>query len=138
MYRVSPFTYIIEAMLSAGVSNAQVSCADNEFLVFNPPSDRTCGTYMQRYIDQNGGYLVDSSATSNCSYCSVGETNSFLTALSIDPSHAWRDFGLLWVYIVVNIMGALFFYWLVRMPKKAQIAKEVQVTVDGTGGSEKA
>lgn len=130
MYRVSPFTYIIEAMLSTGISNAQVRCADNELLVFNPPSDQTCATYMQRYIDQNGGYLEDSSATSNCSYCSVGETNSFLTALSIDPSHAWRDFGLLWVFIVANIIGALSLYWLVRVPKKAQIAKEEQVTVD--------
>lgn len=30
----------------------------------------------------------------------------------------WMDFGLLWIYIVFNVVGALFLYWLVRVPKK--------------------
>ncbi|KAJ7285824.1 hypothetical protein C8J57DRAFT_1216146 [Mycena rebaudengoi] len=32
-------------------------------------------------------------------------------------SEQWRNFGILWVFIGVNILGAFFFYWLARVPK---------------------
>lgn len=34
------------------------------------------------------------------------------------------SFGLMWVYIIFNIFGALVLYWLVRVPKKAKAEKE--------------
>ncbi|KAH8805062.1 ABC transporter CDR4 [Xylogone sp. PMI_703] len=126
MYRVSPFTYLIESMLATGVRDTTVICAENELLRFNPPSGQTCGNYMERYIASMGGYLFDSSATSNCSFCSISSTNTFLAGLSANPDNTWRDFGLLWVYIAFNIFGALFLYWLIRVPKKTEIATEEQ------------
>jgi len=38
MYRVSPFTYLVEGLLGNGVAHAPVHCADNEFLQFTAPS----------------------------------------------------------------------------------------------------
>ncbi|RFU27150.1 hypothetical protein B7463_g9178, partial [Scytalidium lignicola] len=137
MYRVSPFTYLIESMLATGVSDTNVVCANNEYLRFNPPAGQTCGVYMDRYIAQNGGYLVDSSATSNCSFCPISNTNSFLAGLSADSDNTWRDFGLLWVYITFNVFGALFLYWLVRVPKKTEIAKEEQTLTVASTNEEK-
>lgn len=96
MYRVSPFTYLVEGMLSTGVANQKVTCAANEYLTFQPPSGQTCGAYMQKYITAVGGYLQQPSATSNCKYCTYDSTNVFLSAVSADYAHSWRDFGILW------------------------------------------
>lgn len=32
-------------------------------------------------------------------------------------SNRWRDFGILFAYIIFNIFMAVFLYWLVRVPK---------------------
>lgn len=117
MYRVSPFTYMVSGMLSVGVANTNVVCAANEYLHFDPPDGKQCGEYMEPFRMVWGGYAQDPNATSDCSYCSMGETNVFLATVHANYDDAWRNFGILWVYIIVNIAGALFFYWLARVPK---------------------
>ncbi|KIX04357.1 uncharacterized protein Z518_05225 [Rhinocladiella mackenziei CBS 650.93] len=116
MYRVSPFTYLVEGLLGNGVAHAPVTCADNEFLRFNAPAGSTCGEYLQPYISAAGGYLVNANAT-NCEFCSLDSTNTFLSSANISFSHRWRDFGILFVYIGFNIFAAVAIYWLARMPK---------------------
>ncbi|KAI1483164.1 ABC transporter ABCl1 [Daldinia eschscholtzii] len=80
MYRVSPFTYLVSAMLSTAVANTQVNCANNEFVHFDPPNNTTCGQYLQDYITATGGYIQEGTEdfTSNCSFCTVRETNAYL------------------------------------------------------------
>lgn len=118
MYRVSPFTYLVSAMLSTGVSGADAVCEAVEFLKFTPPANQTCGDYMGPYIKLAGtGYLQDPTATAECAFCTVSKTNSFLSQISSDFADAWRNFGLMWVYIAANIFGAVFIYWLARVPK---------------------
>ncbi|TKA48943.1 hypothetical protein B0A54_01019 [Friedmanniomyces endolithicus] len=124
IFIVSPFTYLVEGMLSVGVANTQVACAANEFVTFRPPAGQTCSAYMQQYISAAGGYLQDPSATSECNYCTYSDTNVFLRAVSANYAHVWRDYGILWVYIIVNACGAVFFYWLARVPKKSKAKKE--------------
>ncbi|KAJ7621201.1 ATP binding cassette transporter [Roridomyces roridus] len=118
MYRVSPFTYFVEGMLVTALANTNVVCADAELLRFNPPSGQTCGDYMSTFISQAGGYLIDSAATDNCSFCNVADTNVFLAGVSTSFSHRWRDFAIIWVYIIFNTAAALGLYWLLRVPKK--------------------
>jgi ABC-type multidrug transport system permease subunit len=126
MYRVSPFTYLVSGVMSTGLANTKVVCADVEYLHFDPPSPQTCGAYLNEYINSFGGYLLDTNATTDCSFCSLSDTNSFLAQVSSYYSQRWRNFGLLFVYIAVNIAGAIFFYWLVRVPKnsKKKVKKE--------------
>jgi len=117
MYRVSPFTYLISGMLSTGVANTNVKCAVNEFLHFPPPNGQTCGQYMSSYIASSGGYLQDPDSITNCSFCSVSDTNIFLASLGSYYSQAWRNYGIMWAYILFNIAGAVLLYWLIRVPK---------------------
>jgi ABC-type multidrug transport system permease subunit len=126
MYRVSPFTYLVSGVMSTGIANTQVVCADIEYLHFDPPSGETCGTYLNDYIKGMGGYLLDTNATTDCSFCSLSDTNTFLSQVSSYYSQRWRNFGLLFVYIAFNVAGAIFFYWLVRVPKnsKKKVKKE--------------
>jgi hypothetical protein len=73
---------------------------------------------MASYIDATGGYLENPDSTGNCSYCSIGDTDTFLAAVSAHPQYMWRNWGIMWAYILFNIAGAVALYWLVRVPKK--------------------
>ncbi|EFZ02795.1 ABC transporter [Metarhizium robertsii] len=117
MYRVSPFTYLVSGMLSTGVANTKVICAANELLSFEPPSNQTCWQYMEDYIKVFGGELTNPNTTSTCEFCTISDTNVFLAGVSSSYSDRWRNFGLLWVFVIFNIGAALFVYWLARVPK---------------------
>ncbi|KAF4467163.1 ATPase [Fusarium albosuccineum] len=127
MYRVSPFTYLVSAILAVAVANTDAVCAANEYITFPPPSGQTCLGYMQPYMEQAGGYLTDDNNNSTCTYCSIGDTNVFLAGVQSDYADRWRNFGLMWVYIIFNVCGALGLYWLVRVPKNKKGKKEKKV-----------
>ncbi|KFY53333.1 hypothetical protein V496_07698 [Pseudogymnoascus sp. VKM F-4515 (FW-2607)] len=124
MYRLSPFTYLVDGMLSVGVANAAVVCAENELLHFEPAGNKTCLEYMSTFISGAGGKVLNPSATSECSYCALDSTNQFLAGISSSYGNRWRNFGLLWVYIIFNAVMALVLYWLVRVPKGAKKAEK--------------
>ncbi|KAJ5702941.1 hypothetical protein N7488_010489 [Penicillium malachiteum] len=121
MYRLSPFHYLISGLLSASVGGGHVVCSKQEFLHFDPPSNITCGDYLTGYIHVAGGYVEVPSATSDCSFCPISETDKFLTGMSTSRDDEWMNFGLMWIYIVFNIFGAVFLYWAFRVPKKIEI-----------------
>ncbi len=121
MYRVSPFSYLVAAMLATAVANTRVFCADNEFLHFQPPQNSTCAAYMDVYIQATGGYLAVPNATDPCSFCPISDTNVFLAGVRANYADRWRNFGIVWVFIVFNVFAALAFYWIARVPKKNKL-----------------
>ncbi|EXJ88084.1 hypothetical protein A1O1_05012 [Capronia coronata CBS 617.96] len=121
LYRASPLSYFVSAVLSTGLANVHVTCAENEFTTLDPPSGQTCADYMRQYIADAGGYLLDGNATSDCHYCKIKETNAYLSVLHVDYSTRWRDFAIMWVYVVFNIAAAMLLYWVARMPKGKRI-----------------
>ncbi|KAK7047753.1 Multidrug resistance protein [Paramarasmius palmivorus] len=120
MNRVSPFTYLVDGMLSTGLANAPAYCSNVEISRFDPPSGSTCGDYLANYLSATGASLANPNATSQCEVCTSTSTNSFLAAFDSDYGVRWRNFGLMWAYIVFNLFGALFLYWLARVPKKSR------------------
>ncbi|KAH7139880.1 ABC transporter ABCl1 [Dactylonectria estremocensis] len=118
MYWVSPFAYLVSGVLSAAIANTNVVCADNELLSFKPINGTTCGEYMASHIDQAGGYLMDEMATAECVYCPMSDTNKYLKSVSANYEHRWRNYGILWIYVLFNIAAALLVYWLARVPKR--------------------
>lgn len=80
MYRVSPFSYLVSAMLSVALANTHVQCANNEYVHFDPPAGMTCFQYLDPYRNLTGGYieLGTENRTSDCSYCTTYETNTYL------------------------------------------------------------
>ncbi|KAF1829254.1 hypothetical protein BDW02DRAFT_177417 [Decorospora gaudefroyi] len=93
MYRLSPFTYMVSGMLSVGLANSFVQCAENEFIRFEPPQGNTCGEYIANFQAFAGGYMRNENATSDCSFCAIEDTNVFLSSISADYANAWRNFG---------------------------------------------
>jgi ATP-binding cassette subfamily G (WHITE) protein 2 (PDR) len=126
MYRVSPFTYLVSGVMSTGIANTDVVCSDIEYLTFDPPAGTTCEAYLTPYIGRMGGYLTDATkqATSDCRFCTLADSNQFLAAVSINYEDRWRNYGILWAYIAFNVAGAIFLYWLARVPKNS--SKEVK------------
>lgn len=124
MYRLSPFTYLVSGLLSTGLANNAIVCSSIEYVGFNPPSGQTCGQYMQDYIKTSGGYLTNATATAHCEFCTASDTNSYLVLLSSEYSTRWRNFGIMWAFIIFNIFGALFLYWLARVPRKQTVSEE--------------
>jgi ATP-binding cassette subfamily G (WHITE) protein 2 (PDR) len=118
MYRLSPFTYLVDGMLSVGIANTKVVCASNELRQFQAPAGVTCGAYMESYIQTAMGYLTEPEAMGTCNYCALSSTNQFLSAVSSSYTHRWRNFGILWVFIIFNAGMAVLLYWLARVPKK--------------------
>ncbi|CCE63103.1 hypothetical protein TPHA_0D04700 [Tetrapisispora phaffii CBS 4417] len=124
MYRVSPFTYFVDALLSTGVANVEVHCADYELRKFTPPSGLTCGEYMDPYISAAGtGYLTDPNNTETCSFCQISDTNTFLASVGSSYHRRWRNFGIFICFIAINYIGGIFFYWLSRVPKGSKKMK---------------
>jgi ABC-type multidrug transport system permease subunit len=102
-------------MLGTAIANAPVTCGPEEIIRVIPPGEQTCDAYLSEYINGAGGYIVDPSATSECQFCALNSTNVFLDNFSIKYSNRWRDFGIIWVYIAVNVAAAFGFYWLARV-----------------------
>lgn len=135
MYRVSPFTYLVSAMLSTGTAGANVYCEGIEMLEFDPTPGKTCFEYMDTYINgvftpngteiykPFGGYLQNGNATANCSFCSIDKTDTFLAGVLSFYSDAWRNFGIMWAFIIFNIAAAVGIYWLARVPKGTRSKK---------------
>ena len=117
MYRVNPFTYLVSAFMSNALGRAPAYCLPNEFQTFSPPANQSCGAYMQAYMERAGGYLQDAMAMDKCRFCQLSSTDQFLERIHADWGNRWRDFGLLWVYVGVNVLGAAAVYWLFRVPK---------------------
>ncbi|RFU28656.1 hypothetical protein B7463_g7693, partial [Scytalidium lignicola] len=122
MYRVSPFTYLVSALLSVGVANNDVKCATLELLTLNPPSGQTCGQYLGPFAQLAGGVVYNPSATEKCQYCSMSSTNTFLASVFSFYDQRWRNFGLMWVYILFNVFAAVMIYWLARVPRKSALS----------------
>ncbi|KAL0059529.1 Multidrug resistance protein [Marasmius tenuissimus] len=118
LYRVSPFTYIIDGMLSTALANADAFCSPIEISRFDPPPNQTCETYLAAFTSFTRGVLYNPDATSDCEYCVLVKTNTFLEAVSSNYEFRWRNFGILWVYIIFNFGAALGLYWLARVPKR--------------------
>ncbi|KAI9730851.1 MAG: GTPase-activating protein [Cirrosporium novae-zelandiae] len=116
MYRVSPLTYLIGGWAGTSLSDRIVRCAKNELAIFDPPSGQTCGEYLEKYFQMGAtGNLYNPSASSSCEYCSLSTGAQFLAASRIYASEAWRNFGLLWAYIIFNIVATCFIYYIFRV-----------------------
>ncbi|KAF1941802.1 hypothetical protein EJ02DRAFT_503229 [Clathrospora elynae] len=116
MYRVNPFTCFVSSFLSTTLGQAPAFCAESEFQTFFPPEGQNCGEYMAEYIKMARGYLKDENAVGQCRFCPMDSTDQFLVSVNASWDTRWRDFGLLWVYVWINVVGAIGLYWICRVP----------------------
>lgn len=128
MYKLSPFTYILEAMLGAIVHNEPVQCNEQEFARFPAPPGQTCQSYVQSFIDEAGGY-VRTGSDGLCEFCQFATGDQFARGFSVYYSHIWRDFGIFCAFILFNY-AVVYFATYLRFkgtnPFKKLMAKKSQ------------
>ncbi|KAJ4291758.1 hypothetical protein N0V90_009653 [Kalmusia sp. IMI 367209] len=124
MYRVSPFTYWIGGMCATLLHDRPVVCTDTEVSRFNPPSGQTCRQYLSDYLLNAPGVLQNPDATADCRYCSLRNSDQFLAGSNIFYSERWRNFGILWAFVIFNIFVAVLTYWAFRVAKWGKGSKK--------------
>ncbi|KAG1861109.1 ABC-2 type transporter-domain-containing protein [Suillus subalutaceus] len=118
MYRVSPFTYLIEGLFGQAVSGQTIVCASTELVSIVPPTGLTCADYMDPFMSYAGGYLTDPNATSNCLYCPFQTTDQYMYAgFNIQYSHRWRDVGIMLGVTLFNVFAIFALTYIFRIRK---------------------
>ncbi|TEA17298.1 ZEB2-regulated ABC transporter 1 [Colletotrichum sidae] len=117
MYRVSPFTYWVAGIVSAQLHDRPIACSASETSVFDPPANQTCGDYLADYLRDAAGRLQNPDATEACRYCSLRTADQFMAGSNIFYDERWRNFGIVWAFIVFNIFVAVVTYYLFRVKK---------------------
>ncbi|PPQ79035.1 hypothetical protein CVT25_002344 [Psilocybe cyanescens] len=134
MYHVSPYTYLIEAILGQAVGGQLINCSEKEYLTLQPPSGQTCGQFMAQYISSRGGYLTNSDASSGCRFCPSRTTDEWMgPTFNIFYRHHWRDFGIFCAYILFNLFLVYLLTYLVRVRSHRGLAffsKKIKQTAD--------
>lgn len=121
MYRATPITYFLDAMVSTGVAGVNITCAANEILEISPRSGQTCGAYLYAYMESVGGTLMNPEALSSCELCPIADTNSLLAVIGIFYGNRWMNLGITLAFSIINVFGALGLYWLLRVPKEWEV-----------------
>ncbi|TKA56336.1 hypothetical protein B0A49_12974, partial [Cryomyces minteri] len=117
MYRVSPLTYWVAGIVSTELHGRTIDCSAAESSIFNPPAGETCQSYLAPYLAIAPGTLQNPTATANCRYCSLSNADQFMAGSNIYWSERWRNFGIMWVYIIFNIFVATVLYYTFRVKK---------------------
>ncbi|EXJ86854.1 hypothetical protein A1O3_03808 [Capronia epimyces CBS 606.96] len=128
MYWLTPFHYIVEAMLGAIVHGQPVKCNKGEFARFSAPPGQTCQSYTDPYIRQAGGY-VQVGADGLCEFCQYATGDEFSKGFSVYYSNIWRDFGIFCGFVLFNFAVVYFATYLRfkgKNPAKAILLKRKQ------------
>jgi ATP-binding cassette subfamily G (WHITE) protein 2 (SNQ2) len=78
MYHVTPFTYLLEAMLGLVIHEVPVICSRDELAIIQPPPRSSCDEYMGSYVMQAGGY-VQTLPDGLCGYCQFANGDQFVS-----------------------------------------------------------
>lgn len=132
MYHVTPFTYLLEALLGLVIHKVPVKCSRDELAIVQLPPGLGCEDYMGPYVMQAGGYVQDL-ANGSCGYCQFKDGDQFVsvtTALqfrkraltfsspiqgasfNVFERHFWSDFRLFSGYVVFNFAFVYACSWL--------------------------
>ncbi|KAI5285157.1 hypothetical protein KEM54_000777, partial [Ascosphaera aggregata] len=105
LYQVDPFTRLIAGMVVTELHEKPVHCKPTEYNAFVPPSNTTCGEYTEPFFERGApGYLLSETATDYCRYCAYAVGDEFYKPLEMSWGNRWRDVGLMWMFVVTNLV----------------------------------
>ncbi|KAG8863780.1 hypothetical protein FRB96_007617 [Tulasnella sp. 330] len=122
MYYLDPFNYLIGGLLVFPEWDAVVSCKENEFARFAPPSGQTCAAYLAPFMEMHTGYIQDPTSTTECAYCIYSKGSEYLATLNLGKRvYGYRDICLTFLF-VLSSYGFVFIMMKLRS-KKSKSAK---------------
>ncbi|KKA01553.1 ATP-dependent permease HuPDR12 [Hanseniaspora uvarum DSM 2768] len=115
MYKVSPLTYVVQSMTLPLVHGKEIKCLPTEFLKIIPPSGQNCGEFLDPYAKDYPGYIDNPSSTDVCNYCPYNSEDQVVEHFGVHWDQRWRNFGLLWAYILFNFVAMCVCYYYFRV-----------------------
>lgn len=116
MYWLTPFHYLLEAMLGVVIHDQPVRCKETEYARFRAPAGETCESYAGLYTQRAGGY-VRTGEGDMCELCQYATGDQFGASFSVYYRNIWRDFGVFCGFIAFNY-GLVFLGTWVRFRGK--------------------
>ncbi|KAK4225246.1 ABC-2 type transporter-domain-containing protein [Podospora fimiseda] len=127
MYRVTPVTYLLSTMVSAGIARNEITCSAKEIVTvaFSNSTAKNCQEYLGTYLKETGAAFIGE-VEGGCQLCPISSTDQILAMFKIFYSERWRNYGISIVFPVVNVLLALIIYRGLRV-------KKVDSQNDGSG-----
>ncbi|KAL8280941.1 hypothetical protein RQP46_006620 [Phenoliferia psychrophenolica] len=113
MYRLTPFTYLIEGLCVNAMHGIKITCTDSQFTFLTPPSGQSCLDFLEPYTNSTIGYAQE--VAGKCGYCAYSSGDQFLATLGMSFNHRWRNIGFMCAYIVFNYAACFCFFYLVTI-----------------------
>ncbi len=120
-------------LFSNVIHDTAVTCTSLETNIFQPPAGKTCSQFAGPFISFGIGALYNPNATSNCEYCRFSTGDQYLKTLDMNWSHRWRNFGLMWVYVLFNVGMLCFVTWIPRVLRKRTVMRRWGAMGNGVG-----
>jgi ATP-binding cassette subfamily G (WHITE) protein 2 (SNQ2) len=111
MYRLTPFTYLIEGLVSNAMGGQKLSCTWEQFQRVIPPAGQECLAYLSTY-NANAGSYAEILPDGGCGLCTYGSGDAYLRTLNMSFSHRWRNLGFMVAYILFNIAAVFIGFFL--------------------------
>ncbi|KAI6304094.1 hypothetical protein MCOR22_000612 [Pyricularia oryzae] len=111
MYWLSPFHYLLEALLGVAVHAQPLECSPDELARFEPPPGSSCEEYAGPYVAQAGGRLRTGQG-GMCELCQYADGDQFAASFSVYYYNRWRDVGIFCGFIVFNYAVVYLATWL--------------------------
>lgn len=127
MYPLTPFRYLLEAMLALVTHGVPVHCENSELAKFSSPPGQTCDSYAGQYAQQLGGY-VTTLDNGLCGFCQYRDGDAFAASFNVyysvssetdgkedradQQQHIWRDYGIFWGYCAFNLLVVFLASWI--------------------------
>ncbi|AET37469.1 uncharacterized protein Ecym_1222 [Eremothecium cymbalariae DBVPG len=123
IYRVSPYTYFMDSLVSLLLHNRNVECHLYEMTPALPTVGQTCREFLSPHIALHGGYLVNPDSDVLCNYCMYSKGDDFLAKFNMSYSHLWRNMIICVLFICFNIIatfGAFYLFSILKAWKPFQ------------------
>ncbi|BGP40430.1 ATP-binding cassette transporter snq2 [Rhodotorula kratochvilovae] len=111
MYRLTPFTYLIEGLVTNAMGGQKLSCTWEQFQRVIPPPGQECLSYLSAY-NANAGSYAEILPDGGCGLCTFGSGDAYLRTLNMSFSHRWRNLGFMCAYILFNIAAVFIGFYL--------------------------
>ncbi|CAG7930861.1 unnamed protein product [Penicillium olsonii] len=111
IFWADPMRYFFGATVGTSLHNVSVVCEPSELTIFDPPTDQTCGSYAQTFLETSSGYLLNANATHSCEYCQYSVGDNYLATLDYAYSEHWWNWAVFLGFCITNLLLLLPIMW---------------------------